>query len=103
MPTCHVVVQLVVAFGFIFPLCTHSQGYTNQPPMDLSDYSFTDGVNSTVNFTMDVNATDSPDIISQEFGARASTDGPVGSTVQTPITETIQASDGTQTVQITAT
>ncbi|XP_060795360.1 tectonic-3-like isoform X2 [Neoarius graeffei] len=88
MPNCPVV---VMAFGFILPLCTHSQGHTNQPPMDLSDYSFT--VNSTVNFTVDGNATDSPDI-NQEFGARASTDGPVGSTVQTPIIQTIQASDG---------
>lgn len=90
MPNCPVV---VMAFGFILPLCTHSQGHTNQPPMDLSDYSFTDYVNSTVNFTVDRNATDSPDI-NQEFGARASTDGPVGFTVQTPIIQTIQASDG---------
>lgn len=106
MATRRVVVQLVVAFGVTLPMCTHSQGFTNPPPPpDLSDYPFTDGVNSTADSIVDgnavnasdaSNATDSPDIIQQEFGPRAITEGPVGSTVQTPITQTtVQASDGT--------
>ncbi|XP_053496272.1 tectonic-3-like isoform X1 [Ictalurus furcatus] len=87
MPTRRVIVQLVVAFCvYTLPQCPRSQGYTNQPPTDLSDHPFTDGVNSTADFIMDVNSTDSPD-----FGPRANTDGPVVSTVQTPITP---ASDG---------
>lgn len=91
MPT-RIFVQLVVAFGVISPLCTHSQEFTNQPPVDLRDYSFTNGVNSTASFTTEANA---PDLTTQEFGPRANTDGPVVSTVQTPVTQPIQASDGT--------
>ncbi|KAK3528963.1 hypothetical protein QTP70_014147 [Hemibagrus guttatus] len=94
MPTRLIVVLLVVAFGVISPLCTHSQEFTEQPPVDLSDYSFTNGVNSTADFTTETNATDAPDITTQEFGPRANTDGPVVSTVQTPVTQSIQASDG---------
>ncbi|KAB5555216.1 hypothetical protein PHYPO_G00030930 [Pangasianodon hypophthalmus] len=91
MPTRRVVVQLVVAFAVIVP---HAHGFTNQPPTDLSDSAFTDGVNSTADFTVDVNATESPDIIKQELGPRASADGPVASTVQSPVTEPAPGSDG---------
>lgn len=86
MPTRHVVVQLVVAFGVLLQLCS---------PTDLSDDPFTGGLNSTADLTMDGNATGSPDIIHRQFGTRASTDGAIVSTVQIPVTRTVQASDGT--------
>lgn len=77
MPSRRVVLQLVVAFGVILPLGS---------PTDPRDYIVTDPVNSTANFTTDGNATDSPDITQQEFGPRANS----------PVTQTVQASDGTQ-------
>ncbi|GAA6067738.1 tectonic-3-like, partial [Tachysurus ichikawai] len=88
MPTRRVVVQLVVALGVILLSCSHAQEFTNQPPVDSTVYSFANGVNTTANFTTETNATDSPDIITQEFGPSASTEGPVVSRVQTPITQT---------------
>lgn len=85
MPTRRVVVQLVVALCVMLSLCSTS---------NLSDLTFTDDVNSTRSFTVNPNATDFPDITQQDFGPRAITDVPAGSTVGPRVTQTAQTSDG---------
>ncbi|TSL75246.1 Tectonic-3 [Bagarius yarrelli] len=88
MPSRRVVVSLVVVFSVVLPQSTHTQEFTKQPPVNLSDYSFTNIINETTNFTTEANVSDSPKTTGE------STDGPVVTTVQTPITESIKASDG---------
>ncbi|XP_053367437.1 tectonic-3-like [Clarias gariepinus] len=93
MPTRRVVVQLVVACCVTcWP--TRCESPPHQLPTDFTNISFTDGVNLTVNFSLAVNATDSPELDLQELGPRGGTEGPVVSTVRTSVTQTTRASDG---------
>ncbi|KAF5892117.1 tectonic-3 isoform X1 [Clarias magur] len=92
MPSRRVVVQLVVACCVTLP--TRCGSPTHQLPTDSTNGSFTDGVTPTVNSSLAVNATDSPELILEELGPRAGTEDPVVSTVRISVTQTTRASDG---------